>query len=117
LRTCFNAIVCSRPKVRRSPVRTQVRASCQETSFCAAREGDDLAIHAWRPEPRRSVRPKPELTKNSGKEYKGDVQYSFVNRANKSLFGSPWKFAKHGKCGTDVSELLPHTAGIVDDIT
>jgi hypothetical protein len=61
--------------------------------------------------------PKPELTKNSGKEYKGDVKYSFVNRANKSLFGSPWKFAKHGKCGTDVSELLPHTAGIVDDIT
>jgi len=61
--------------------------------------------------------PKPELTKHSGKEYKGDVQYSFVNRASKSLFGSPWKFAKHGKCGTEVSELLPHTAGIVDDIT
>jgi hypothetical protein len=32
------------------------------------------------------------------------------------LFGSPWKFQKHGQCGTEVSELLPHTAGIVDDI-
>ena len=61
--------------------------------------------------------PKPELTKHSGQEYQGDVKYSFVNRASKKLFGSPWKFAKHGKCGTDVSELLPHTAGIVDDIT
>ncbi|HEY1189138.1 MAG TPA: DUF1501 domain-containing protein [Gemmata sp.] len=61
--------------------------------------------------------PKPELTKHSGKEYQGDVHYSFVNRASKKLFGSPWKFAKHGRCGTDVSELLPHTAGIVDDIT
>ena len=61
--------------------------------------------------------PKPELTKQSGKEYQGDVKYSFVNRASKKLFGSPWKFAKHGKCGTEVSELLPHTAGIVDDIT
>lgn len=60
--------------------------------------------------------PKPELTKHSGKEYAGDVKYSFVNRASKKLFGSPWKFAKHGKCGTEVSELLPHTAGIVDDI-
>jgi hypothetical protein len=60
--------------------------------------------------------PKPELTKNSGKQYAGDVQYSFVQRANKSLFGSPWKFAKRGECGTEVSELLPHTAGIVDDI-
>jgi hypothetical protein len=60
--------------------------------------------------------PKPELTKNHGKEYGGSVVYSFVNRASKKLFGSPWKFARHGKCGTEVSELLPHTAGIVDDI-
>jgi hypothetical protein len=60
--------------------------------------------------------PKPELTKNSGTEYAGNVQYSFVNRASKKLFGSPWKFAKRGKCGTEVSELLPHTAGLVDDI-
>lgn len=60
--------------------------------------------------------PKPELTKFHGKEYGGDVVYSFVQRANKKLFGSPFKFAKHGRCGTEVSELLPHTAGIVDDI-
>lgn len=60
--------------------------------------------------------PKPELTKNNGKEYQGNVQYSFVNRASKKLFGSPWKFAKHGKCGTEVSELLPHLAKIVDEI-
>ncbi|QEL20818.1 DUF1501 domain-containing protein [Limnoglobus roseus] len=60
--------------------------------------------------------PKPELTKHSGKDYQGDIHFSFVNRASKKLFGSPWKFAKHGKSGTDVSELLPHTAGIVDDI-
>jgi hypothetical protein len=60
--------------------------------------------------------PKPELTKNHGKEYGGNVVYSFVNRANKKLFGSPWKFAKYGQSGTEVSELLPHTAGIVDDL-
>jgi hypothetical protein len=60
--------------------------------------------------------PKPELTAMNGKDYGGDVHFSFVNRANKKLFGTPWKFAKHGQCGTDVSELLPHTAGIVDDI-
>jgi len=60
--------------------------------------------------------PKPELTKHDGKDYSGDVVYSFVQRASKKLFGSPWKFTKHGKCGTEVSELLPHTASIVDDI-
>jgi hypothetical protein len=60
--------------------------------------------------------PKPELTKGHGKNYSGEVAFSFVNRASKKLFGSPWKFARHGRCGTEVSELLPHTAGIVDDI-
>jgi hypothetical protein len=60
--------------------------------------------------------PKPELTALNGKDYGGDVAYSFVNRASKKLFGSPFKFARHGECGTDVSELLPHTADIVDDL-
>src|SRR5439155_11125055 len=60
--------------------------------------------------------PKPELTRHHGSEYGGDVVYSFINRANKKLLGTPWRFAKHGACGTDVSELLPSIAGIVDDI-
>lgn len=60
--------------------------------------------------------PKPELTKHHGQDYGGEVVYSFVNRASKKLFGSPWKFSAHGQCGTEVSELLPHTAGVVDDI-
>ena len=60
--------------------------------------------------------PKPELTKFDGTEYADDVGYSFVNRATKTLFGSPFKFKKHGECGTELSELLPHTAKIVDDI-
>jgi len=60
--------------------------------------------------------PKPELTRHHGQDYGGEVVFSFVNRASKKLFGSPWKFTPHGQCGTEVSELLPHTAGIVDDI-
>jgi Protein of unknown function (DUF1501) len=60
--------------------------------------------------------PKPELAKRSGTDYQGEVVYSFKNRASKKLFGSPWKFAKHGQCGTEISELLPHIAEIVDDI-
>ena len=60
--------------------------------------------------------PKPDLWRMNGTDYGGEVGFSFVNRASKKLFGSPWKFAKHGQCGTEVSELLPHTAGIVDDI-
>ena len=60
--------------------------------------------------------PKPELSKRSDTDYPGEVVYSFANRASKKLFGTPWKFSKHGQCGTEVSELLPHLAGIVDDV-
>lgn len=60
--------------------------------------------------------PKPELLKHHGTEYGGEVVFSFINNASKKLFGSPWKFARHGQCGTEVSELLPETAGIVDDL-
>lgn len=59
---------------------------------------------------------KPELTKFSGTDYSGDVHFSFVNQASKKLLGSPWRFSKHGDCGTELSELLPHLATIVDDI-
>jgi hypothetical protein len=60
--------------------------------------------------------PKPELTKRDGTNFDGDIQYSFANAASKKLLGTKWKFSKHGDCGTELSELLPHTAEIVDDI-
>ncbi len=60
--------------------------------------------------------PKPELTKFHGTEYSGDIQFSFVNEASKKLLGSPFQFQPRGECGMELSELLPHTAGIVDDI-
>ena len=60
--------------------------------------------------------PKPELTRLDGKSYTGDVDYSFASDASRNLLGSPWKFQKHGQCGTELSELLPHTARIVDDL-
>lgn len=60
--------------------------------------------------------PKPMLTKFDGTDYAEDIQFSFVNEASKKLLGTKWKFARHGQSGTEISELLPETAGIVDDI-
>src|SRR5262245_44151004 len=40
--------------------------------------------------------PKPELTRHDGEEYQGDITFSFVNRASKTLMASPFKFEKHG---------------------
>lgn len=60
--------------------------------------------------------PKPELSRLDGTDYSGEVGYSFVNAASKKLLGTRWKFSKHGQCGTELSELLPETSRIVDDI-
>ncbi len=40
---------------------------------------------------------------------------AFINPSSK-LLGPRFKFAKHGKCGAELSELLPHLATVVDDI-
>jgi hypothetical protein len=60
--------------------------------------------------------PKPELTRLDGKTYDGEVGFSFIKRATKTLKGSSFKFSKHGECGTEISELLPGLSSIVDDV-
>ncbi len=61
--------------------------------------------------------PKPELTKHSGEKFTGDLKFDDAAHASTKLLGSPWKFDKHGQSGTEISELLPHFGGIVDDAT
>ncbi|GDY20171.1 hypothetical protein LBMAG56_15160 [Verrucomicrobiota bacterium] len=61
--------------------------------------------------------PKPELAKWDGQKFPGEIKYDNAAQASSKVLASPWKFQKHGQCGADVSELLPHLAGIVDDIT
>src|SRR5207237_10296260 len=39
-----------------------------------------------------------------------------VNQAVLPLAGSAFRFARHGRCGAWVSELLPYTAGLVDEL-
>src|SRR3954462_10746288 len=61
--------------------------------------------------------PKPELNKWNGKEYPHkDLEVHFEKQAGK-LLESPYSFKPHGQAGTQLSELLPQTGKIVDDIT
>jgi hypothetical protein len=60
--------------------------------------------------------PKPELTRQHGKSHPDKLEVHFHTQQGK-LLASPFKFAKHGKAGVELSELLPHTAKIVDDVT
>ena len=59
--------------------------------------------------------PKPELTKRAGQPLPGGVEIHQPNNVN-TLLPTPFTFKKHGQCGMDVSEMLPHIAGIVDEL-
>ncbi len=60
--------------------------------------------------------PKPELTRRHGRPHPGSLEIHFHTQAGK-LLASPFKFRRCGKSGVELSELLPHTAGIADEVT
>ncbi len=62
---------------------------------------------------------KPKLAELEGKpippEVIGGQRYAFI-RSDAAVLGPRFKFAKHGQCGAELGETLPHLAKIVDDI-
>jgi len=66
---------------------------------------------------------KPRLAEEQGEELPDSVRMGqrltgmSGNQASLPLVGSPFEFRRHGESGTWFSELLPHTAGIADDIS
>ncbi|MBM3768992.1 MAG: DUF1501 domain-containing protein, partial [Acidobacteria bacterium] len=67
--------------------------------------------------------PKPKLAERFGEELPDSIRKGqrltgmTSNQKSFPVAPSKFKFAQHGKSGTWLSELLPHTASIVDDIT
>jgi hypothetical protein len=60
--------------------------------------------------------PKPELSKQHGQPYPGKLEAHFHTQVGK-LLASPFRFHRAGQSGMELSELLPHTAQIADDLT
>jgi len=62
---------------------------------------------------------KPALTKFDGQlppaDLIKDYRAAFIS-PNSKLLGPKFKFSKHGKCGAELSELLPNMAEVVDEI-
>ncbi len=62
---------------------------------------------------------KPQLEKYNGTlpppELIKGYRAAFIS-PNSKLLGPKFKFAKHGQCGAELSELLPHLEDVVDDI-
>ena len=63
---------------------------------------------------------KPQLEKFDGTLPPADLlkgyRAAFIN-PNSKLMGPKFKFSKHGQSGAELSELIPHTAAIADDLT
>lgn len=58
--------------------------------------------------------PKPALAKYHGKLLKDELKGD--RRVGGAAFASPFKFAKHGQCGMEISELFPNVARHADDL-
>jgi hypothetical protein len=62
---------------------------------------------------------KPELEKRNGQLPPAgllkDYRAAFIN-PNSALLGPKFKFTKHGQSGAELSEILPHLAGVADDL-
>lgn len=62
---------------------------------------------------------KPHLKKLEGKPLPssviGDQRYAFIQR-NAAVLGPQFPFERHGQCGAELSDKLPHLAKVVDDI-
>ncbi len=64
--------------------------------------------------------PKPELNRLDGEllpeSLVKNVQFAFLQKETARLMGTPRTFTRHGECGMDFSDLMPHLASCADDI-
>src|SRR4029079_18890292 len=64
--------------------------------------------------------PKPKLKELNGQrppaELIKNVRFAFIKKESVTLLGSPRTFTRHGQCGMDFSDQLPHLATCADDI-
>ncbi len=64
--------------------------------------------------------PKPVLNERHGQPLPEsmlkNIRFAFIKKENALLQGSPYQFRRHGECGMELSELLPHLGGVADDL-
>lgn len=64
--------------------------------------------------------PKPKLNELNGQplpeSMTKEVRFAFIHKETAVLMGCPRTFTKHGECGMELSDRLPHLATCVDDM-
>ncbi|MSQ95501.1 MAG: DUF1501 domain-containing protein [Gemmataceae bacterium] len=59
--------------------------------------------------------PKTELTRRNGQPHPEQVETFQLGNRN-VLLGSPFRFARRGRCGMELSEIIPHLGSVADDL-
>ena len=105
---------------------TQCRAAAGRSARAEAaalrRQGEarHLPVHGRRAEPSGAVRQQAGAGQVRRQAAAAGAAQGLPGRVHQSrtrkLLGPKFKFAKHGQCGAELSELLPHLATVVDDI-
>ena len=64
--------------------------------------------------------PKPKLNEMHGQKLPEsmlkNVRFAFIQKDTATLMGTKRAFKKHGQCGMDFSDMLPHLATVADDL-
>ena len=64
--------------------------------------------------------PKPTLNKLDGQALPEsmlkNMRFAFLAKESARVMGSPRTFKRHGQCGMELSDLIPHIGSIADDI-
>ncbi len=64
--------------------------------------------------------PKPKLNELHGQKLPEsmtkNVRFAFLKKDTATLMGTKRKFQKHGQCGMELSELIPHLGSVADDL-
>jgi hypothetical protein len=60
--------------------------------------------------------PKPELQRRTGQPIPKSVEIYQKGNSDK-LLASPFRFHRHGRCGMELAEVLPHLGTVADEIT
>ena len=60
--------------------------------------------------------PKPMLQKFSGRPHSIKVEMFQPGSEQNVLLGSPFKFEPRGRCGMELSEVIPHVSTVADDL-
>jgi hypothetical protein len=84
--------------------------------FAAPAKAVILLMQAGGPSQVDLFDPKPELQKRDGQKHPGAVESFQPGSQDNRLMACAYRFRKHGRCGMDFSELLPHLGGVADEL-